>query len=359
MLEFLNNLNSYLSRDFFKVSQKMKELADKGINDRDLTLLEELKFIKKLQKIYSTKLGNFPDHIELQTIDQEILYIFNKLELYPSNEYSLLNEHIELIQHIHETAYSIEALKKFTEFCEINNIPYLDEFKNTQINKSKNIQFIKFFILATLFTHIDVVINKQLKHIQPICLNELFRYRLNPLTTEIQSNKVIFHNKKSKFLLPTRQFLKFLSLWQNFESTIQKFPLKTRGLKLKPMNKSSPYFSKINELLRNIENTSDLLPIYYEDVPILLTGYSPQNIRFEEAASEISDNFQFHILSIWLIYIFQNSLGSAYKNNKEIPVTTLWLDLWDGFLSLYDLNKNADHLIKWPTDFMSLTKPID
>lgn len=327
-------------------------MAAQGINDRELTRIEEIKLLEKLKKIFPAKLGNFPEISQLNTIDKEILYIFNKFEIYPSDQHLLLNKHLELIQDIHETAYSMDALEKFTNFLEINNLPHLNEFKNAQIDESKNIQFIKFFILATLFSHLDVVINKQCNHVQSICLNELFRYRLNPLTSEIKENFVIFNNKKSKFLLPTRQFIKYLALWQNFDSNKQRFPTKARGIKLTPLDKNSPYFSKMSELLKGIENTSDLLPIYYEDVPTLLTGYNPKNIHFDDAASEISDNFQFHLLGVWLIYIFQNVLGQSSKINNTLQVTTLWLDLWESFLPLYDLDKNADHLIKWPADFL-------
>ena len=359
MLQFLNNLNSHIRRDFFKFFKKMNKMADNGINDRELTLIEELKLLEKMKKIFPAKLVNFPELSQLKTIDKEILYIFNKLEIYQNDQYPLLNKHLELIQEIHETAYSMSALEKFTQFCEENKISYVDEFKNEMLNGAKNIRFIKFFILATLFTHLDVVINKQLQHIQPICLNELFRYRLNPLTTEINASQVIFNNNKSKFLRPTRQFIKYLALWQNFDQNTQTFPSKARGIKLKPIPNDSPYISKIRELLRDIENTKELLPIYYEDVPLLLTGYNLRNIHFDDAASKISDNFQFHLLSAWLIYIFQNILGQSAKINNELQVTTLWLDLWESFLPLYNLDQSTDHLIKWPADFIDLTKPIN
>lgn len=359
MLDFLNNLNSYVSRDFLKISKKMKELADNGINDRELTHLEEIKFIRKLNKSFFKKLGPLPEIAKLKSIEKEILYTFNKLEFYPSNDYPLLNQHLEYIQDIHQSAYSHQSLNNFIIFCEKNQISNIKEFKEEAFLNTRNIPFIKFYILATLFSHIDVIINKQCEYVQPICLNELFRYRLNPLTTEIKENKVIFHNKKSRFLLPSRQFLKFLSFWQNYDANNKKFPPKARGLNIKELPKDSPYKSRMTELLRDIENTSELIPIFYEDVSILITGYSPKNTRFDEAASIFSNNFQFHILGAWLIYIFQNILGHLAKLNNEIPVNTLWLDLWDSFLPLYNLEKNADHLIKWPADFMELTKPID
>lgn len=359
MIQFLNSINSHISRDFFKVFEKMNKMADQGINDRELTRIEEIKFLEKLKKIFPAKLGNFPELSELNSIDKEILYLFNKLEIYPSDQHLLLNKHLELIQEIHETAYSTKSLELFAEFCEKNKILYVTEFKSEMLNGAKNIRFIKFFILATLFSHLDVVINKQLQHIQPICLNELFRYRLNPLTSEIKENLVVFKNKKSKFVLPTRQFIKYLALWQNFDQSTQTFPSKARGIKLRPIPDNSPYISKIRELLRDIENTKELLPIYYEDVPVLLTGYNLKNSHFDDAASEISDNFQFHLLGVWLIYIFQNYLGQSAKNYNELPVTTLWLDLWESFHPLYDLDKNADHLIKWPADFIDSTKSID
>ena len=359
MLQFLNSLNSHISRDFFKFFEKMNKMADQGINDRDLTLLEEIKLIKKMEKIYPNKLGSFPTISQLNSLDKEILFLFTKLEIYPNEDAPLLNEHLELIQAIHESEYSMQSLEKFIQYCEKTSLPYLDEFKSFLIEESKNIQLIKSFILATLFSHLDVVINKQLQHIQPICLNELFRYRPNPFTTEIQGNEVIFHNKKSKFVLPTRQFIKYLALWKSFDQDTQTFPSKARGIKLKPIPDASPYISKISEMHRDIENTKELLPIYFEDVPILLTGYNPKNIHFDDAASEISDNFQFHLLGVWLIYIYQNYLGQSEKSTNTLRVTTLWLDLWESFLPLYHLDKNADHLIKWPADFIDLTKPID
>ena len=185
------------------------------------------------------------------------------------------------------------------------------------------------------------------------------RYRLNPLTSEIKENKVNFYNQKSRFLLPSRQFLKFLSLWQNFDKRKNQFPLKARGIKFIDFHKDSPYKSYLSELLKDINDTSELIPIYFEDIDKLLTGFDQQNIKYDEIASQLADKFQFHLLGVWLIYIFQNHIGQANKLDKKIPISTFWLDLWESFLPHYNLNAKADHLIKWPADFFNLTKALD
>mgnify|MGYP003606137382 CR=1 FL=1 len=206
MLEFLNQVISHINKDFHKSYKKMKVISDNGINDRDLTLIEEIKFIKQLDKRFSNQIGKLPSISDLRQIDNnELYFLFNKLGIYPSDQYPLLNQHIDLAQNIHKNTYSETSLKDFFIFLENHHISPIDEFKEELDKTEKNIPLIKFYILATLFTHLDIIINKQWENVQPICLNELFRYRLNPLTSEIKDNTVIFHNQKSKFLLCTRQ----------------------------------------------------------------------------------------------------------------------------------------------------------
>lgn len=360
MLEFMNQIVSHINKDLRQSYEKMNVIAKNGINHRDLTFLEEVKFINMINKRFSNKIGHFPTISDLRLLEgREIISFFKNLEIYSDNGYPLLNQHIEYIQEIHTFAYSEKSISCFIQFLQKNQIAHIDEFTSEVISAKKNISFIKFYILATLFAHIDAIINEQCKKFQPICLNELFRYRLNPLTSEIKDNKVIFHNQKSKFLLPSRQFLKFLSLWQNFDPHKQQFPLKARGITFKEFHKNSPYKSYLSELIKDINDTSELIPIYFEDINKLLTGFDHQNINYDKFASQLTDSFNFHLLSVWLIYIFQNYMGQVYKFNNTIPVFTFWLDLWESFLPHYDLKVKADHLIKWPADFYHLTNPID
>lgn len=360
MLEFLNQVFSHINKDSHKSYKKMKVISDNGINDRELTLIEEIKLIKQLDKRFSKQFGKFPSISDLKQFENnEICFIFNKLGIYPSNQYPSLNQHIELVQNIHKNAYSETSLKDFFIFLKNHHISLIDEFKEEIDKNEKNIPFIKLYILATLFSHLDVIINKQWKSVHPICLNELFRYRLNPLTSEIKDNKVIFHNQKSKFLLPSRQFLKLLVLWQNYDNGKNLFPINSRGLKLKELHNDSPYKSYVSELLKDINDTNELVPIYFDDIDRLITGFDSKNEKYNKVASAFSNNFQFHLLGVWLIYIFQNVLGQAYKLNNQIPVTPFWLELWESFLPTYDLDTKADHLIQWPADFFNLTKSIN
>lgn len=178
MLEFMNQIVSHLSKDFYKTYKKMNIIAADGINHRDLTFLEEVKFTKQINKKLSNKVGEFPSITDLKLLEgKEIITLFKNLQIYSDNGYPLLNQHIEHIQQIHTLAYSDRSISDFIQFTQKSQIAYIDQFINEISSTKKNLPIIKLYILSTLFAHIDVIINNQWGNIQPICLNELFRYR--------------------------------------------------------------------------------------------------------------------------------------------------------------------------------------